>query len=99
MGGLINFEVFVDLGGFAQVEVETRKRQVRQLKKIGAFLRRTIMFSMRRRKGSSKPGSPPSVHEGGLKRLQRFIVDEHAMSVDNGPILYRSGIASVHEHG
>lgn len=93
------FTFSVDLSGLATFEAGHRKKQVKQLKKIGAFLRRTAMFSMRRRKAASKPGTPPSVHEGGLKRLQRFIVDDRSMSVDSGPILYKKGIARILEHG
>jgi hypothetical protein len=93
------FTFSVDLSGLSKFEEGHRKKQVQQLKKIGAFLRRTAMFSMRRRKTASKPGTPPSVHEGGLKRLQRFVVDERSMSVDNGPILYKRGIARILEHG
>jgi hypothetical protein len=89
----------MDLSRLNSFEKLHRKTQVKKLRKIGAYLRRTIMFSMRRRKGPSAPGSPPSVHEGGIKRLQRFIVNEDEMSVDNGPILYKKGIARVHEHG
>lgn len=54
---------------------------------------------MRKRKAASAPGTPPSVHEGGLKRLQRFVVDERELSLYSGPILYKRGIASILEHG
>jgi hypothetical protein len=96
---MLRFAIRVDLSGFNKLEEQLRKEQVRKLKKVGAFLRRTAMWSMRRRKGPSKPGTPPSVHEGGLKRLQRYVVDEQELSLYNGPILYKRGIAQVLEHG
>lgn len=96
---MMGLDIKLDLSGFADLEKQLRKDQVRKLRKIGAFLRRTIMFSMRKRKGPSTAPNPPHSHEGGLKRLQRFIVDEQEMSVVNGPVLYAKGIAQVHEHG
>lgn len=88
-----------DFSGFARANQQLRRRQVAKLRKVGAYNRRTIMFRMRRRKQASVAPAPPSVHEGGLKRLQRFVVDESEMAVYNGPILYRKGVAKVLEHG
>lgn len=93
------FTFSIDVSGLARFEEAHRKKQVKQLKKIGAFVRRTAMFSMRRRKAASKPGTPPSVHEGSLKRLMRFVVEDRSMSVDVGPIAFKKGIAHILEHG
>ena len=96
---MLNFDLQLDFSGLQKLEESQLKEQIRKLNRIGAFLRRTAMWSMRKRKAASAPGTPPSVHEGGLKRLQRFVVDERELSLYSGPILYKRGIASILEHG
>ncbi|HOM77081.1 MAG TPA: hypothetical protein PLE88_11240, partial [Anaerohalosphaeraceae bacterium] len=46
------------------VDKSTRK----VLSRFGAFVRRTAKQSIRKRKKSSTPGTPPSSHTGLLKR-------------------------------
>lgn len=56
------------------------------LSKIGAFIRQAAKSSIRSRKAISKPGSPPSSHEGSLKRLIYFSYDPASRSVVIGPV-------------
>lgn len=83
------------------------------MSKAGAFIRRRARSSLKRRKASSAPGSPPSVHSGDavatLKNIQ-FGYDQAADSVVIGPVRlnmtdrlggqYSKGTApQVHEFG
>ena len=61
----------------------------RVLSKLGAFVRRRARSSMRKRKKPSKPGAPPSVHQGQLKNLLFFSYDFQAKSVVVGPVPFR----------
>ena len=61
----------------------------RALSKAGAFIRQRARTSMRRRRGSSAPGSPPHAHEGSLRRLLFFAYDPSADSVVVGPVGFR----------
>lgn len=63
------------------VDKSTRK----VLSKFGAFVRRTAKQSIRKRKKSSAPGSPPSSHTGLLKRFIFFGYDPQKRSVVIGP--------------
>ncbi|HOD83619.1 MAG TPA: hypothetical protein PKG77_19550 [Phycisphaerae bacterium] len=63
--------------------VDRATRQV--LSKFGAFVRKTARQSIRKRKGVSKPGTPPSSHVGLLKRLIFFGYDTQKKSVVIGP--------------
>jgi hypothetical protein len=63
------------------------------LSRIGAFVRTRARSSMRKRKKSAAAGSPPSVHEGGIKRLLFFGYDAANSSVVVGPVTYRKGDA------
>ena len=56
------------------------------LSKIGAYIRQADRSSIRSRKAISKPGSPPSSHEGSLKRLIFFSYDPAARAVVIGPV-------------
>jgi len=58
-------------------------RQV--LGKFGAFVRTTARHSIRKRRGASAPGSPPSSHTGLLKRFIFFGYDADQRSVVIGP--------------
>jgi len=71
-----------------KVDAATRK----VLSKFGAFVRTTARHSIRKRKGVSSPGSPPSSHVGTLKRLIFFGYDLSARSVVIGPAPFRSTV-------
>ena len=63
------------------VDKSTRK----VLSMFGAFVRRTAKGSIRKRKKSSTPGTPPSSHTGLLKRFIFFGYDTQKRSVVIGP--------------
>lgn len=65
----------------------------RALSKVGAFVRKRAKTSIKRRKGISKPGSPPSSHAGQLKGLLFFGYDPSAQSVVVGPAAFRKAEA------
>ena len=58
----------------------------RVLSKFGAFVRRTARSSIRKRKKTSSPGSPPSSHIGLLKKFIFFGYDPRKDSVVIGPV-------------
>ncbi len=62
------------------------------LSKFGAFVRTTAKHSIRKRKGASPPGSPPSSHMGLLKRLIFFGYDTTRKSVVIGPAPLRASV-------
>jgi hypothetical protein len=55
------------------------------LSRFGAFVRQRARSSLRTRQAVSAPGSPPSSHEGTLKKLLYFAFDPAAESVVVGP--------------
>ena len=57
----------------------------RVLSKFGAYVRRTARQSIRKRKGISKPGHPPSSHTGLLKQFIFFAYEPNRRSVVIGP--------------
>lgn len=63
------------------------------LSKAGAFVRTTARRSIRTRKKSASPGSPPSSHLGLLKRLIYFGYDAERETVVVGPNPIRKGVA------
>lgn len=65
----------------------------RTLSKFGAFVRRRARNSIRKRKDVSQPGSPPSSHEGSLKRLIMFAYEPANGNVVIGPAAFRDGTA------
>lgn len=71
------------------------------LAKFGAFVRTRAKSSIRSRKASSPPGSPPSSHAGTLKRFILFGYDERAKSVVIGPTLAgkQTGAPETLEYG
>jgi len=71
--------------------VNRAKRAV--LSKAGAFIRTTARHSIRKRKGTSKPGQPPFSHEGSLRRLILFGYDQAAESVVVGPVGFKGSKA------
>jgi len=65
------------------VDATTRK----SLSKFGSFVRQTARQSIRRRKGTSKPGKPPFSHSGLLKKFIYFGFDPQRTSVVIGPVV------------
>ena len=63
------------------------------LMKAGAFVRTAARDSIRKRKGTSKPGSPPHSHAGHLRRLLLFAVDRQAETVVIGPLPFKEAQA------
>jgi phage gpG-like protein len=71
--------------------VSRAKRQV--LSKAGAFIRQRARTSIRRRKGTSRPGEPPLSHTGLLRRFILFGYDRRSESVVVGPVGFRRSTA------
>ena len=63
------------------------------LSRAGAFIRQRAKTSIRKRKGSSRPGSPPHSHAGHLRRLIFFAYDPGSESVVIGPVRFKQGEA------
>jgi hypothetical protein len=83
------------------VSARVDRARVRNLSRLGAFIRRRAQTSMRRRKGISKAGEPPSAHVGLVRDLTYFVYDTASESVVIGPVkLNKPGAAlDVLEHG
>ncbi len=79
------------------VDADTR----RVLSKFGAFVRQRAKTSIRKRKGTSPPGSPPHSHTGLLRKFILFAYDADRKSVVIGPTLLREGSQAPRllEHG
>jgi len=74
----------------------------KNLSKAGAFIRTTAKHSLRRRKGTSPPGSPPSSHSGLLKRFIFFGYDAARKTVVVGPMRLNQKVGDAPaalEHG
>ena len=69
------------------------KRKV--LSKFGAFVRRTAKSSIRKRKKTSSPGSPPTNRTGLLKKFIFFGYIPESQSVVVGPIKLNSKIGET----
>jgi hypothetical protein len=69
------------------VDAGTRK----VLSKFGAFVRQRAKTSIRKRKGTSPPGSPPYSHVGLLRRFILFAYNPQRKSVVIGPTLTKEG--------
>lgn len=67
--------------------------QRRAMIRAGGFLRQTARRSIRRRKGTSRPGSPPRSHAGQLRDLLFFSYDAELESLVVGPVRFRKGNA------
>jgi hypothetical protein len=65
-----------------KVDAATR----RVLSRFGAYVRKVAHDSIRKRKGSSRPGQPPSSHTGLLRRFIFFGYDLGRRSVVIGPV-------------
>jgi hypothetical protein len=87
--------------------VDRAQRQV--LSRAGAFIRTRARSSLRRRKGISEPGRPPSIHSKSksLKTIL-FAYDLQSRSVVVGPVLFnavtsgvtaRTTVPALHEFG
>lgn len=59
--------------------------RIRNLSKIGAFVRTRARRSIRKRKGASKPGNPPHSHVGLLREGILFAYDNDSGGVVVGP--------------
>ena len=82
-----------------QRSVDAATRRV--LSKFGAFVRQRAKTSIRSRKGTSPPGSPPYSHVGLLKKFILFAYDATRKSVVIGLTLIRaeSTAPRLLEHG
>lgn len=80
-------------GFFDRVAVQriVDEARLKGLNKFGALVRTIAMRSMRKRKKSSAPGQPPSVHRGDLKRLLFYSYDTLTRSVVAGPVAFNPG--------
>ena len=67
-------------------KVDARSRKV--LSKFGAYVRQRSRQSIRKRKGTSRPGNPPFSHVGTLKRHIYFGYDPNRRSVVIGPVIF-----------
>jgi len=70
---------------------------IKVLSKFGAFVRRTMKSSIRKRKRYSNPGDPPSSHVGLLKDFIFFSFDPQNRSVVIGPEKLNAKIGSTPE--
>lgn len=79
----------------------TDKATRKVLSRFGAFVRTTARHSIRKRKTSAPPGSPPSSHTGLLKKFIFFGYDRDKRSVVIGPAKLNTATEapSVLEHG
>jgi hypothetical protein len=79
--------------------VDTGTRRV--FSKFGAFVRQRAKTSIRKRKGTSPPGTPPYSHVGLLRKSILFAYDPQRQSVVIGPTLTKeeSQAPRLLEHG
>jgi hypothetical protein len=81
------------------------KANAKALSRHGAFVQRRARSSMRRRKGASAPGTPPSAHSRDAVRSLKniwFAYDPHKQSVVIGPLRLNGeggSVPALHEHG
>jgi len=85
--GMVSKEMFFDRQA---VMSATDRGKRRFLNRAGATVRLVARRSIRKRKGISQPGSPPSSHAGGLKRGIMYGYDSARQTVVAGPVLYPS---------
>jgi hypothetical protein len=91
-------------GGFfdrAKVVRALDRANRRALSKAGAFVRTRARTSMRKRRGSARPGQPPYAHVGLLRNLILFVYDAVKRTVVVGPAkLNKPGrVPALLEHG
>ena len=65
----------------------------RAMSRAGAFVRTRARTSMRKRRGTSRPGQPPYAHEGSLRRMILFGYEPSRETVVVGPVGFRSSEA------
>lgn len=83
-----------------KVQNAAGRMHARALSRAGAFVRRTARQSMRKRRGPSRPGTPPSVHQGDLKRFLWFAYEPTRTTVVIGPVGFaRSTVPLLLETG
>jgi len=68
-----------------------RFQHAQVLSKFWAFVRQRARTSIRKRKGTSQPGSPPYSHVGLLRKFILFAYEPARQSVVIGPVLLREG--------
>jgi hypothetical protein len=85
-----------------KIEKEERPLTVAR---VAAYVRAVSIRSMQRAPGASKPGTPPNVHKGRLRRSIMFAVDTQGVA-DVGPAwsqLDKGGlppyVGNIHEFG
>lgn len=83
---LVNMKVKALFFDRPKVRRAADRARRRALSKAGAFIRQRARTSMRRRRGSAPPGSPPNAHEGSLRRMLFFAFDRASDSVVVGPV-------------
>ena len=86
----------------AEVMRATSKAERRVLSRFGAFVRRSARSSIRKRKGISQPGRPPSSHTGLLRRFIFFAYQVQDRSVIIGPVRLNQKVGDAPaalEHG
>lgn len=76
-------QFFTDRSGKILQEIDRAKR--RTFSKAGSFVMTTARRSIRTRKSVSRPGAPPSSHDGSLRRGIFFGYDRPRDSVVIGP--------------
>jgi hypothetical protein len=79
----------------ASVNNAVEKPQADILSKAGAFIRQRAYTSIRRRKKTASPGSPPSSHTDLLRKLIFFGYDSATKSVVIGPKLFKTPKGSL----
>jgi hypothetical protein len=66
------------------------RAELSALAKFGAYVRRRAKSSIRKRRRSAEPGSPPSSHVGWIRDFLFFFVGRKKKDVVIGPILLNS---------
>jgi hypothetical protein len=101
---VINLSIAAAKGNFfdaPRIQRAVDKAARQKLSRLGAFVRQRAMHSIRKRKGSSKPGDPPHSHVGLLRTKIFFVYEPKDKSVVIGPVLINrpSGATWLNELG
>ena len=86
----------------AEVMRATSRAERQVLSRFGAFVRRSARSSIRKRKRTSEPGSPPSSHTGLLRKFIFFAFEPQSRSVVIGPVRLNQKVGDAPaalEHG
>ena len=92
-------ERFLD---WQKVQDAAKSASLRALSRFGAFVRQRAKTSMRKRKGISEPGEPPSAHVGLMRDMMFFVVEPEVPNVVIGPAKINKPIPMIMqalEHG